>query len=325
MSRKTKDSSIKELKVNNVSSTEPTLIADQFNKHFTDIGTKVASVLPESDCDYEQFVSKTNTTFRLKKISAKGILEIFKSLLTRKATGLDNISVRLLKTAGSIIAGSLCSIFNKSIDNGVFPAEWKNAKVFPLYKKDEKFEPNNYRQISVLPAGAKVFERNIYNQLYGYLSNNHLLTKHQSGFRALHSTVAALLDATNEWYLNIYQGNTNTPVVFLDLSFDTVSHEILLRKLELYGISGLTLNWFRSYLSERKQVCVVAESTSQARNIACGVPQGSLGPLLFLIYINDLPACLKFATARMYADDANITISSKAFQIHDSPSSRVKS
>ena len=316
MSRKTKNSSINELKVNNVSFTEPTVIADQFNKHFTEIGTKLASVLPESDCDYEQYMSKTNTTFRLKKITAKDILEIFKSLSTRKAIGLDNISVRLLKTAGPTIAGSLCSIFNKSIETGVVPAEWKNAKVFPLYKKDEKSDPNNYRQISVLPAVAKVFERIIYNQLYGYVSSNHLLTKHQSGFRSLHSTVTALLDATNEWYLNIDQGNTNA-VVFLDLAkaFDTVSHEILLRKLELYGISGLTLNWFRSCLSERKQVCVVAESTSQARNIACGVPQGSiLGPLLFLIYINDLPACLKFATARMYmyVDDTSITISSKS-------------
>ena len=122
------------------------------------------------------------------------------------------------------------------------------------------------------------------------------------------------MDATNEWYFNIDQGNINA-AVFLDLAkaFDTVSHEIRLRKLELYGIGGVTLNWFRSYLSQRKQVCMIGENTSQARNITCGVSQGSiLGPLLFLIYINDLPPCLRFSTPRMFADDTSITISSKS-------------
>ena len=132
-----------------------------------------------------------------------------------------------MKVTAPVLAEFLCKIFNKSVET----FRWKSTKVFPVHKKDDKSDPNNYRPISVLPAVGKVIERFIYDQLYSYLSRNKILTKHQSSFRSLHSTVTALLDATNEWYFNIDQGNTNV-VVFLDLAkaFDTVSHEILLKK-----------------------------------------------------------------------------------------------
>ena len=278
------------------------------------IGNKLAANLSQSDCDYQQFMPKIESTFHLNKVTIKSVQEMLNSLLTGKATGLDNISAKLLKVASPVIAESLCVIFNKSVETGIFPTEWKKAKVFPVHKKDDKSDPNNYRPISVLPTIAKLLERLIYDQLYDYLTRNNLLTKHQSGFRSLHSTVTALLDATNEWYFIIDQGRTNA-VVFIDLAkaFDCVSHEILLRKLELYGISGLTLDWFKSYLHEREQICVIGDSSSKLRTITCGVPQGSiLGPLLFLIYVNDLPACLKYSTARMFADDTNITTSNRS-------------
>ena len=182
------------------------------------------------------------------------------------------------------------------------------AKVFPFYKKDDRTDAQNYRPISVLPAISKICERVVYDQLYRYLNSNGLLTKNQSGFRSLHSTVTSLLHLTNNWYLNIDKGMTNL-IVLLDLAkaFDTVSHNILLKKLELYGLKGVTLDWFSSYLSNRQQQCVVEGCVSKPQLISCGVPQGSiLGPLLFLIYINDLPGCLLHTKAHMYADDTTI-------------------
>ena len=203
-------------------------------------------------------------------------------------------------------------IFNRSIITGIFPNEWKCAKVVPIHKQGKRNCVDNYRPISIIPVVAKVFERIIYDQLHLYLSENKLLTNCQSGFRGLHSTVTALLEATNEWAHNIDHGNINA-VLFLDLkkAFDTVDHEILLGKLNAYGISGVAGNWFRSYLSERQQMCCVNGHSSNSHFLRCGVPQGTiLGPLLFLIYINDLPNCLVHSRARVFADDTNLTYAS---------------
>ncbi|CAB4016927.1 Hypothetical predicted protein, partial [Paramuricea clavata] len=238
---------------------------------------------------------------------------LMKSDLSRsKATGLDKISSRLLRECPDLIAESLSYIFNRSIVSGVFPDEWKHAKVAPIHKQGKRNCPDNYRPISIVSVVAKVFERIIYDQLYLFLSENSLLTNCQSGFRGLHSTVTALLEATNDWAYNIDHGSVNA-VLFLDFrkAFDTVDHEILLGKLNSYGINGVAGIWFRSYLSERKQNCFVNGHFSTNRLLRCGVPQGTiLGPLLFLIYINDLPNCLSHSRARMYADDTHLTYAS---------------
>ena len=142
--------------------------------------------------------------------------------------------------------------------------------------------------------------------------DNNLLTSSQSGFRGLHSTVTALLEATNCWAYNIDSGNVNS-VVFLDLkkAFDTVDHEVLLSKLHAYGFRGAADNWFESYISDRNQQCSVNGHLSNSRSLICGIPQGTiLGPLLFLVYINDLPNCLAHAEPRMYADDTHLTFAS---------------
>ena len=149
----------------------------------------------------------------------------------------------------------------------------------------------------------------IYNQLHDYLQTNNLFSEHQFGFRELHSTATALLDCTNDWYINMDRKLFNL-IVFIDLkkAFDTVNHQILLDKLSLHGIKGNAYSLLKSYLTDRTQKCEVNGSISSERNIKCGVPQGSiLGPLFFLLYINDLPSCLDQTKPRLFADDTNIT------------------
>ena len=174
-----------------------------------------------------------------------------------------------------------------------------------------KFEPI-YLYLKLI---SKVLERLVYNQLYDYLSSNKLLSECQSGFRRFHSTATSLLEGSTEWFTNMDQGKLNS-IVFLDLSkaFDTVNHSILLEKLTCYGFHIDTIKWFSSYLFERKQQCLVNGQLSSPKIIKCGVPQGSiLGPLLFLMYINDLPNCLKYSKPRMFADDTYITTSGNSF------------
>ena len=193
--------------------------------------------------------------------------------------------------------------------SGIFPDDWKCARVSPLFKQGKTSDLNNYPPISVISVIAKVFERIVYDQLYNFLSNEDIISTHQSGFRSLRSTVTALVEATDNWAFNIDRGNVNA-VVFLDLkkAFDTVNHDILISKMNLYGIQGIALHWFRSYLTNHTQRYLVNGSLSRIWSLKCGVPQGTvLGPLLFLIYINDLPNCLTSCQPRMYADETHIT------------------
>ena len=182
----------------------------------------------------------------------------------------------------------------------------------PVFKSGEHDDRSNYRPISVLPVVSRLFEKLVYDQLYNHLDKNKYLYLHQTSFRALHSAVTCLLKSTNDWYVNIDNSKVNA-AIFIDLkkAFDTVDHDILLAKMHHYGINGIEHDWFRSYLNNRKQFCNVSGVSSEIQAIEIGVPQGScLGPLLFLLYVNDLPFALKKVHAAMYVDDTTICYSS---------------
>ena len=202
-------------------------------------------------------------------------------------------------------------MFNLSLSTGIVPDPLKLAKVIPVYKKNNKLLLENYRPISLLPTFSKILERIMYNRLYKYLSENNILIKEQCGFRPTFSTETALLHALEQ--ITAALDRKEIPLaIYIDLSkaFDSLDHDILLRKLEYYGIRGVLHSWFENYLNCRSQYTSFKGTNSDILPISCGVPQGSiLGPLLFLIYINDVLSSSDILRFVMYADDINSFVS----------------
>ena len=191
----------------------------------------------------------------------------------------------------------------------MFPSRWKTAKVTPLHKGGDVDDVSNFRPISVLPVLSKVIERHIHDALYNYLTDNSLIYPRQSGFRKRHSTETALIRIIDELLFNL-DDNKVCGLVLVDYckAFDMVDHAILLDKLNAYGVDGSSLAWFKSYLSDRCQLVSLAGTMSDMTTARHGVPQGSiLGPLLFIVFINDLPLHVSSSDIDLYADDTTIT------------------
>ena len=248
--------------------------------------------------------SLSNITF-----SHSQIIAIIQKLDSKKANGFDEISAAMLKICPAEVARPLSIIFNKCLELGSFPSNWKYANVQPVHKKNSRQDKTNYRPISLLCICSKIFEKIVFNNMYKFLLDNSLLSPHQSGFRPGDSTINQLLAITTEIY-NSFEDRHETRAAFLDISkaFDKVWHSGLLFKLKQNGFNGNLLSMLEHYLSNRKQRVILNGIESPWEPILSGVPQGSvLGPLLFLIYINDLTQNIS-ANIKLFADDSSLFI-----------------
>ena len=283
------------------------LIAEYFNNFFSSVGERISLSIVNLNTNPLNLMDnlKVADSLFFQPITAAEIIEITLNMKSKTSSGIDNISNKLLKEIIVHIAEPLSHIFNESLRSGVFPNSFKIAKVIPIFKTGNKLDPNNYRPISLLPVFSKVFEKLIYNRIIDFILKHDVIHPKQYGFIKGRSTEQAMLDITLK-IIDAIENRIFSIGLFLDLSkaFDSISHKILLKKLSYYGIRGVPLRLIQSYLENRFQYVVYNDSASNLQTVTYGVPQGSvLGPLLFLLYINDMPSISSAISFILFADD----------------------
>ena len=306
--------------VANLDITDSTQIANEFGHYFAGIGKSYAEKIPASKnppSSYLNRISRNEKSIYFAPCTRFEIKELIRNLPNKNSSGYDNISNKLLKELCNTILEPLYIIFNQSLKLGIFPTNMKHGEVVPLYKNGSRKYLANYRPITLLLTISKVLEKLVYKRVYRFLNNTKQIYNSQYGFRSNHSCENAITELISTIIKNL-EDQKHTVALFLDLSkaFDTLEHDLLLQKLDKYGIRGMCLNWFKSYLNGHK---MRAKCNMNGRNVYSeehvlkfGTPQGScLGPLLFLVFCNDLRLHLELTSCILFADDTTLFHSHK--------------
>ena len=298
---------------------EPGEVANKYNNYFSTIANKLRDkIYKNNNQNFKSYLrNRIDKSFFIFPTCKEEIIEIINELDCMKATGPHSIPTDVFKCIKLIVSESLSYIINTSFNTGIFIENLKISKIIPIFKgKGNILDYHNYRPISLLSNIDKIIEKLMFKRLYCFLSKNKIIYDLQFGFRENHSTTHALIYITEKIRKAIDE-NCYSCGIFVDLqkAFDTVDHEILLYKLNHYGIRGTENAWFKSYLSNRKQFVTINGVSSEENIIQHGVPQGSvLGPLLFLLYINDLHNAIKHCSTIHFADDTSLIIKNKSLK-----------